>query len=134
MWWESLARQYRGEGVEFEGARPAAGTRLPSALFSGVADNLIRNALGKRAANPGISVKVALECGERTLLRVCDTGAAIPEEIAAGLLRAPVSSSTGLGIGLYQAARLAEAGGFKLALDSNRDGDVCFALSGPAAP
>jgi signal transduction histidine kinase len=134
VWWESLARQYRGEGVEFEGARPQAGTRLPSSLFTGVADNLIRNALGKRAGDAGTRVRVALECGERIALRVCDTGAAIPEAIAAGLLRAPVASSTGLGIGLYQAARLAEAGGFKLALESNRDGEVCFALSGPAAP
>jgi hypothetical protein len=34
---------------------------------------------------------------------------------------------------LYQAARLAESKGYRLALESNRDGDVCFALTGPAA-
>jgi signal transduction histidine kinase len=45
------------------------------------------------------------------------------------VLRAPVSSRGGLGIGLYQAARQAEAGGYRLALESNRDGEVCFALT-----
>jgi hypothetical protein len=37
-----------------------------------------------------------------------------------------------MGIGLYQAAQLARASGYALALEENRDGAVCFALSGPA--
>ena len=78
-------------------------------------------------------VRVALECGERLALRVCDSGEALPADIAASVLRAPVSSRGGLGIGLYQAARQAEAAGYRLALESNRDGEVCFALLGPAA-
>jgi sensor histidine kinase regulating citrate/malate metabolism len=59
---------------------------------------------------------------------VCDSGPAIPEEVAASLLRAPVRSDTGLGIGLYQAARQADAAGYALRLEANRDGEVCFAL------
>ena len=58
----------------------------------------------------------------------------VPAELASKLLRAPVDSRTGLGIGLYQAARQAEAAGFQLALRDNRDGEVCFALTGPATP
>jgi signal transduction histidine kinase len=57
----------------------------------------------------------------------------VPPEIESTLLRAPVSSHGGLGIGLYQAARLAESKGYRLVLESNRDGEVCFALSGPVA-
>ena len=38
-----------------------------------------------------------------------------------------------MGIGLYQAARQAESAGFSLALEANADGEVCFALTGPAA-
>ncbi len=129
-WWESLARQYRGEGVEFEPSIPPPGVRLPRSLFDSVADNLIRNALAKRAGDEGLRVRVALECGERVALRVCDSGEALPADIAASVLRAPVSSRGGLGIGLYQAARQAEASGYRLALESNRDGEVCFALSG----
>jgi hypothetical protein len=52
----------------------------------------------------------------------------VPPETASSLLRAPVRSDNGLGIGLYQAARQAQAGGFELSLTANRDGEVCFAL------
>jgi signal transduction histidine kinase len=135
-WWEALGRQYRAEGVEFTSPAPPAGTRLPRSLFDSVADNLMRNALSKRVAEERVRVRVSLDCGERIALRVCDSGAAVPPELAATLLRAPVSSRNGLGIGLYQAARLAESSGYRLELESNRDGAVCFALvqgSTPAA-
>ncbi len=132
-WWEALERQYRGEGVEFEPAQLSRDARLPRAVFDSVADNLIRNALAKRAAEESIRVRVTLQVGTATVLRVHDTGRAVPQTIAPALLRAPVASPEGLGIGLYQAARLAESRGFRLALESNRDGDVSFALSGPAA-
>jgi len=75
---------------------------------------------------------VALECGEGVTLRVCDSGSAVPAQMEPSLLRAPVSSPDGLGIGLYQAARLAESKGYRLTLEANRDGEVCFALTGPA--
>jgi len=130
-WWEALARQYRGEGVEFESRPPARGMRLPRSLFDTVSDNLVRNALAKRADDAGLRVRVTLECAERITLRVCDSGAAVPPEVVATLLRAPVSSRSGLGIGLYQAARHAEASGCRLELETNRDGEVCFALVSP---
>jgi signal transduction histidine kinase len=131
-WWEAIARQYQSEGVEFMPARLAAEARVPRSLFDSVADNLIRNALAKRAQEPGIRVRASL--GPEGL-RVCDSGSAVPPQIEAGLMRAAVSSSTGLGIGLYQAARQAEANQYRLVLESNRDGEVCFALQGstPAA-
>jgi len=124
-WWEGISRQYQSEGVEFIPAQVAPDSRLPRSLFDSVADNLIRNALAKRAAEPGMGVRVSLDGAS---LRVCDSGSAVPESIADGLLRAPVSSSGGLGIGLYQAARQAEASGYRLVLETNRDGEVCFAL------
>jgi signal transduction histidine kinase len=132
-WWDALSRQYRGEGVDFDAAHLPAQARLPRSLFDNVADNLIRNALTKRVAEGG-SVRVALECGEHTVLRVRDSGSAVPAHMEPALLRSPMSSAAGLGIGLYQAARLAESRGYRLALETNRDGEVCFALSGPAVP
>jgi signal transduction histidine kinase len=132
-WWDALARQYRGEGVDFEGGEPPPALRLPRSLFDSVADNLIGNALMKRASERDTRVKVTLACGEQLVLRVSDTGSAVPPEIETRLLRAPVSSRGGLGIGLYQAARQAEAAGFQLALEANTDGQVSFSLIGPAA-
>ena len=64
-------------------------------------------------------------------LRIRDSGSAIPEDVAGAVLRSPVASTSGLGIGLYQAARLAETSAYALELEENRDGNVCFALSGP---
>jgi signal transduction histidine kinase len=131
-WWDALARQYQGEGVEFEAGSLDAKARLPRSLFDSVADNLIRNALAKRAAQPGLRVRVRLEGASQVVLRVCDTGSAVPPEVAATLLRAPVDSRAGLGIGLYQAARQAESSGYRLTLESNADGRVCFSLTGAA--
>ena len=46
------------------------------------------------------------------------------------LLRAPVSSQSGFGIGLYQTSKLAEISGFALTLTRNEAGNVCFTLRG----
>ena len=131
-WWEHLARQYAREGVEFEPARVPPDARLPRTLFDSVADNLIRNALAKRAAGGSTRVHASLKYRDGIALRVRDDGSAVPADIATDLLRAPVASRSGLGIGLYQAARQAQASGYTLSLEKNGDGDVCFALIGPA--
>ena len=133
QWWERLVRQYQDRGVAFS-AGALDGAELPHALFDSVADNLLQNALSKRAAQPGVRVSVALTAaGTGPELRVCDTGRAVPADIAASLLRAPVPSHNGLGIGLYQAARQAQLGGYELKLEVNSDGEVCFALRRAAA-
>ncbi len=127
-WWEALVRQYQGRGVEFSADALATASELPRALFDSVADNLLQNALAKRPGQPGVRIHAALSGGNAVGLRVCDTGHAVLEDLAKSLLRAPVPSDSGLGIGLYQAARQAEAAGYELRLESNRDGEVCFAL------
>jgi C4-dicarboxylate-specific signal transduction histidine kinase len=106
----------------------AGAAELPRSLFDSVADNLIRNALAKRAAEPELRVRASLADRDGLALRVADSGSAVPAETANALMRAPVPSRAGLGIGLYQAARQAEALGYRLALEKNEDGDVRFAL------
>jgi signal transduction histidine kinase len=132
-WWQALERQYRREGAEFAADAIPSGPRLPRSLFDSVTDNLLRNALAKRVSNPDLRIRVSLTLDGRITLRVQDSGAAIPSEVERGLLRGPVPSGAGLGIGLYQAARQAEAAGYRLAMEANRDGEVRFALTGPPA-
>ncbi|MEJ2481157.1 MAG: hypothetical protein P8Y78_13545, partial [Acidihalobacter sp.] len=57
-----------------------------------------------------------------------DSGAAVAPDIAAQLLHEPVDSANGLGVGLYQAGRLAARNGFDLRLAHNEPGHVCFGL------
>ena len=130
-WWQALKRQYEDRGVTFE-SQGLDGVTLPRGLFDSVADNLLQNALAKRAMEPGVRVTVSLSGGPAPELRVRDTGRAMPGEVAAALFRSPVQSAGGLGIGLYQAARQAQSAGYALRLETNRDGDVCLALGNAA--
>ena len=127
-WWDGLIRQYQDRGVEFAAGR-LDGAEVPRTLFDSVADNLLQNALVKRAAQPGVRVRATLDAGAGPEFRVRDTGHAVPGDIAETLLRAPVQSGGGLGIGLYQSARLALTAGYALRLETNRDGEVCFLLA-----
>ena len=118
--------------MEFAAAGLDPDLPLPKALLDSVADNLLQNAIAKLAGGQDIGIRASIMSGNGLELRVHDTGRAVPPEVASLLLRAPVRSKGGLGIGLYQAARHAERSGFALALAENRDGAVCFALSKPA--
>ena len=128
-WWEALVRQYQGQNVEFIATGLEPEMQVPKALFDSVADNLLQNAIAKRAAGPNLQIRVSILSGKGPELRVHDSGHAVPEEVVGQLLRAPVESTGGLGIGLYQAARHAEKNGYALALTENRDGAVCFTLA-----
>ena len=133
-WWEGLVRQYQGQKVEFAAAAMDPDTQVPKTLFDSVADNLLQNSLAKRVGSNEVRIRVSIEGGgSESVLRVRDSGHAVPPEVAGSLLRAPVRSSTGLGIGLYQVARLAEKSGYLLSLAENRDGAVCFLLAPASA-
>ncbi len=134
-WWSALRQSlYAGQDIEFiEGAIDGQAL-LPRELFDSAADNLIQNAIGKRKLQGYFAISVSFSCGERAVLEVCDGGSAIAAEIARELLRGRVPSDSGLGIGLYQVARQAEACGFTLALEHNADGKVSFVLAGALKP
>jgi signal transduction histidine kinase len=134
-WWHALQRsQYDGQNIEFREGAISNQALLPRDLFDSAADNLIQNAIGKRNVQGDFAISVSFSCGESIVLEVCDAGRAMAVETAHEVLRGPVPSETGLGIGLYQVARLAEASGFTLELAHNEDGKVCFVLSGTAKP
>jgi signal transduction histidine kinase len=134
IWWRRLQRSYAGQNLEFRDGEIGDEVLLPRELFDSAADNLIHNALGKRKLQGNFAISVSLSCGENVTLEVRDGGRAVAATIVRELLRGPVPSDTGLGIGLYQVARHAEASGFTLALAHNADGEVSFVLSGALKP
>jgi signal transduction histidine kinase len=135
-WWRDFTRRFSREGVVFLPLRQGEGCirqPVPTAVFDSVAENLISNALGKRRETPGLVIRASLDCWHDGVeLRVQDNGDMIPTALAAKLFVEPVESRSGLGIGLYQACRLAAVSGWQLRLAENRPGAVAFTLS--AAP
>lgn len=130
VWWEGFKRSYGTRGVDFLEHDIEPGVFLPKELFDSAGDNLLQNALRKRKADEMVAIQVSFQCRETVELSVCDTGAPVAAEVLQGLLRGPVPSQTGYGIGLYQSSRLAEISGFALALTQNERGRVCFTLRG----
>ena len=126
-WWESLQQRYAHSAVDFSRVDFTHDASVPVALFDSVADNLLQNALLKRQKETGLSIRVTL-AQDASCLMVCDTGSPVANAIATELFSAPVPSEDGLGIGLYHAARQAEAYGYSLALADNTRGMVCFEL------
>jgi len=129
-WWEGLQRSYAERGVEFAREGVEDTVMLPKELFDSAGDNLLQNALRKRKLDGSVSVRASFRCNSDIEFSVCDTGAPVATEVLQGLLRGPVPSETGFGIGLYQTSRLAEISGFSLQLRDNDRGRVCFSLRG----
>ena len=128
-WWGALQERHAGSRLRFEDASMAG--EIPGALFNAAADNLIQNALDKRAIDPGIDIHVAVgrDPAGGAWLAVTDSGAPAPQVLAECLFRQPVPSDNGLGMGLYQVARQAVEQGYRLDLADNVPGRVCFRLA-----
>ncbi|MEW6165332.1 MAG: ATP-binding protein [Pseudomonadota bacterium] len=134
-WLAALEYRYAADWIVFAAPGEAACCRVNDpALFSSVAENLLQNVIDKRRAGAaGVRAEVVLHCDPGgAWLEIADDGAAIPEPAARDITHRRVASENGLGIGLYQSARLAEEGGYRLTLVENRAGRVCFRLA-PAA-
>jgi signal transduction histidine kinase len=129
-WWEGLQRSYADRGVEFSREGLGDSVMLPKELFDCAGDNLLQNALRKRRLDETVAVHASFRCNDAIEFSVCDSGTPVAAEVLRGLMRGPVPSETGFGIGLYQTSRLAEISGFSLQLRDNDHGRVCFSLRG----
>lgn len=129
-WWPDLRQRMAAmDWIDFTAEAPIAG-ELPAEVFSGVVENLIRNAAEKRLQEPNLRMQVELKSSDAGIeLIACDNGSAMAADIASGLFLGPVASESGYGIGLYHAARFAHAAGYSLELIENRAGRVCFRLA-----
>jgi signal transduction histidine kinase len=131
LWLATLENCYGSSGVRFVAKGDLAGVEIAdSAMFSSIAENLLQNFVAKRRIQTDIVAEVRFMVADGwPLLEVCDDGTAVPDDLAAQLFSQRVSSENGLGVGLYQCARLAAAAGYRLVLRENRAGCVCFRLT-----
>ncbi|MCC6201393.1 MAG: HAMP domain-containing histidine kinase [Gammaproteobacteria bacterium] len=134
LWWQALCGRYAGRGIQFS-EQLEQDREVPIECLDSVVENLLDNALHKARAEPDITVTVTLAAtGDGLSVEVRDDGSAIEPALATLLFQQVVASATGLGIGLYQAARFAERSGLRLTLASNRARDVRFTLTDRPVP
>ncbi|MGK0296414.1 MAG: hypothetical protein ACI9XC_000002 [Gammaproteobacteria bacterium] len=128
-WWDDL--QHRSNPINTSFIQDILGDQIiPSDLFDSVVDNLFENIKTKIQLDGNITTNVSLFSNEQNIiLTICDNGSPIPDSKEKIILKEPLPSDNGLGIGLYQAARQAESLGYKFILKNNMVGNVCFELS-----
>lgn len=136
-WWRKLQQRLASEDIQFQ-ASIKANPVIPFDLFDSVIDNLIENAYFKSQMEAAVQITISLLTEEQETshtvikLSVCDSGSPVPEYLVDRLFLQPTDSNSGLGIGLYQAARQAELNGYQLRLVHNETGRVCFQLDNVA--
>lgn len=130
-WFEALQRRYAEMPVHFSARDILPDHQVPDALlFSTVLENLLQNIAEKRQMEPGVQAEVELHReGASLVVDIADNGSMIPAAIASRLFSERIASANGLGIGLYQCARLAECHGYRLTLAENQPGNVRFRLA-----
>ena len=125
-WSERIRQQYHSDNRLHFHSDIENNINLPVDLFDSVIENLLNNAL-KKSSVSRVDVRL-LSSKEIIVLSVCDDGEAVEPEIENSLFAQPVSSGSGMGIGLYQSAIMALAFDFELELSQNEPGRVCFNL------
>lgn len=128
LWWNNLQLRHQYRNLDWVCEDDLRGKEVPFALFDSVIENLIENARNKRMSESAIKIQICLQA-HPFRLSVSDSGSAIAQDKVGQLLNTVVDSENGLGIGLFQANRWAEQLGYRLFLQENRDGNVCFELS-----
>ncbi len=127
-WWKDVERRHVADRMLLESAIEDD-VAVPANLFDAFLDNCIDNARGKGSTAARLKASFAVS-GGRAELRFENDGDAIPAAVEKNLFREPiaVSGREGLGIGLYQVARLAAQSGYSIELAHNEPGRVVFRL------
>jgi len=127
-WWADLARRHGGSGLLLAGDIDGE-AQVPADLFDAFLENCLDNARRRGGASIGMKAALAVADGV-AVLRFENAGEPVPAGVARTLFREPVPAEKGggLGIGLYQVARLAAQAGYAIDLESNEPGRVVFRL------
>jgi hypothetical protein len=128
-WWNDLKLRIDDEDIDFV-ADLSGDHVIPAELFDSAIDNLFENIKSKSKHGEKVKITTSLYSDEHNIvMHIVDNGRKIREDVATHILKEPVQSDNGLGIGLYQVARQADSLGYKFLLKDNFDGNVCFELS-----
>jgi hypothetical protein len=128
-WWNDLQKRNAHNHIHFQ-HECHGDPKIPVDLFDSVIDNLLENIQVKKINETNLTITITIYCNEDKIsVTVCDSGSMVPESIAKDLLSNVIDSDNGLGIGLYQARKLAEKFDYELKLISNINERVCFELS-----
>ena len=128
-WWEDVERRHAGDGLQLE-ATIDGYVAVPATLFDAFLDNCIDNVRSKGGNGTRMKASFTVRDG-RAELDFENTGEAVPEPVARSLFREPIPNPAGgggLGIGLYQVARLAAQAGYAAEIAHNETGRVVFRL------
>lgn len=131
-WWQNTVARETDQGVACQGTLEETGLEVPRDVLDSVLDNLLDNARHKVAAGRAARIELSAAFGDgRVEVSVTDDGEPLEPTLARALFQQPVASATGLGVGLYQAARQAQRAGGELRLAQNEPGRVRFELTCP---
>ncbi len=127
-WWAGVERRHAGNRLLLE-ANIEGDVAVPANLFDAFLDNCLDNARGGDSTAARIKVVLSVG-GGRAELAFENDGDPVPAAVERSLFREPISTAgrPGLGIGLYQVARLAAQSGYAIELAHNEPGRVVFRL------
>lgn len=121
LWWQAMMARNESQDIEFINEL-TMDPIIPVELFDSVTENLIENARYKRQMQPDIRITVHLSIDAGHIcLQISDTGSAVPRDVRQALFSGAVKSDSGLGIGLHQAAQLAQKMNYRLHLAERTD-------------
>lgn len=125
---QMLQPDFEAADVTFEATIPDCRIIADSTMLQQVLINLLLNA--RQACDPGGHVTLSATHDERTAtITVADTGHGIPPELADDLFKPYVTGrADGQGLGLAMVRRIAEAHGWRIAVNSPTDRGALFRI------
>ena len=128
VWWDAALRRNDHANVVFciDDSAATLDFEVPAELFDQALENLLHNALRKQGLEGELHISVILGLGPS--LTVKDDGSPIPETMQSKLFSAPLPSSSGMGIGLFQLATNCTKHGYEIFVAANDPGEVAFRM------
>jgi signal transduction histidine kinase len=130
-WWREAEARAAAPHMSLEASFDGA-AMVPGSAFDAFLENCLENARRKRETRPDLRVSIRFEVARGSArLEITDDGDPIEPAVAKRLFAEPIphEGSEAMGIGLYQAGRLAAQSGYRAQVAANEAGRVAFLLA-----